>query len=314
MNREDIHIISRHSNWSVKGVNTAFKKEIYPDDRSWKKFLEILLFSLGVCFAVSGIIFFFAYNWADLHKFVKIGLVEGLIIVLTLVIVFINIKQSIKNIILTGVSVLVGAMIAVFGQIYQTGANAYDFFLGWTAFITVWVVIASYPPLWLVYLILANTTFVLYSQQVAFDWSEVFVLTMLVLFNTIILTASLFLHRLRSDLQAPKWFTNIIALAIVFFATIGICTGIFGRHQTFFVELILCTTIIYGLGLMYGFHNKSGFYIAIIPFSIIAIVSALLIKISDGATMMLLVSIFMVTGVSFLIKSLIGLQKQWNNE
>ena len=177
--REDIQIITRHSNWSEKSIDNILKKNIYSDKDSWLKFLRLFFISLGVGFTTAGIIFFFAYNWADLHKFIKIGFIEGLIIISTLVILFSKISLDVKNILLTGTSILVGVLFAVFGQIYQTGANAYDFFLGWTMFITIWVFVSNYAPLWLVFITLINTTLILYSQQVAQDWSEVFVFTLL---------------------------------------------------------------------------------------------------------------------------------------
>ncbi len=126
MDRNDIQVISRHRNWSEKGVNKVLKEQVYSDSKSWKVFLNLLFISLSVCFTVSGIIFFFAYNWANLHKFAKIGLIEGLI---TSVVLFSKLNVNVKNNLLTGTSILVGVLIAVFGQIYQTGAKAYDFFL-----------------------------------------------------------------------------------------------------------------------------------------------------------------------------------------
>ena len=107
---------------------------------AWQKFFRLFFISLGVGFTVSGIVFFFAYNWADLNKFIKIGLIEALIITTISLVLFLRININTRNIILTGASVLVGVLFAVFGQIYQTGANAYDFFLVWTIFVTLWVV------------------------------------------------------------------------------------------------------------------------------------------------------------------------------
>ena len=154
IDREDIHIIGRHSNWKQESIDTLLKQEIYSNQIAWQKFLKLFFISLGVGFTTAGILFFFAYNWADLHKFVKIGLVEGLITTTTLIVLFSKLNSDIKNIILTGASILVGVLFAVFGQIYQTGANAYDFFLGWTVFITLWVAISNFAPLWFIFIIL----------------------------------------------------------------------------------------------------------------------------------------------------------------
>ena len=307
--REDIQIISRHSNWSAKSIDKILKQEFYSNIESWQKFLRLFFITLGVSFTTAGIIFFFAYNWADLHKFIKIGLIESLIIITTLIILFSKISIDIKNILLTGASMLVGVLFAVFGQIYQTGANAYDFFLGWTMFITLWVVVSNYAPLWLVFITLINTTLILYSQQVAHDWSEVFVFTLLFVINILFLTVALFGKKITS----PVWFTNIMALASVSFSTIGISIGIFDQKQTAFFLLILITSILYGLGIIYGMKKKSSFYLSIIPFSIIIIVSVFLTKLSNNAGMFFFISLFVVASVTFVIKNLIDLKKKWIN-
>jgi uncharacterized membrane protein len=130
--RTSIHLITSYSNWTEQGVDKALKDHIFSNVASWRSFLRFLFLALGVGFTTAGIIFFFAYNWADLHKFAKIGIMEGLVIITTLIVVLTGWKPIVKNVILTGTTFLVGGMIAVFGQIYQTGANAYDFFLGWT--------------------------------------------------------------------------------------------------------------------------------------------------------------------------------------
>ncbi|NQX85577.1 MAG: DUF2157 domain-containing protein [Flavobacteriaceae bacterium] len=309
--REDIQIITRHSNWSEKSIDNFLKKNIYSDKESWQKFLRLFFISLGVGFTTAGIIFFFAYNWADLHKFIKIGLIEGLIIISTLVILFSKISLDIKNILLTGTSILVGVLFAVFGQIYQTGANAYDFFLGWTMFITIWVFVSNYAPLWLVFITLINTTLILYSQQVAQDWSEVFVFTLLFIINILFLTIFLYGKKINKEIKAPIWFSKLIALASVSFSTIGIVFGIFDKNQKSFFVLIIITSILYGIGIKYGLKVKSGFYLSIIPFSIIIIISAFLVKLSDNAGMFFFISLFVIGSVTLVIKTLIDLQKKW---
>jgi uncharacterized membrane protein len=311
--REDIQIITRHSNWSEKSIDNILKKNIYSDKESWHKFLRLFFISLGVGFTTAGIIFFFAYNWGNLHKFIKIGLIESLIIISTLVILFSKISLDIKNILLTGTSILVGVLFAVFGQIYQTGANAYDFFLGWTMFITIWVFVSNYAPLWLVFITLINTTLILYSQQVAYDWSEVFVFTLLFIINILFLTSSLYGKKINEEIKVPIWFSNIIALGSVSFGTIGIVFGIFDKNQTSFFILIIITSILYGIGIRYGLKVKSGFYLSIIPFSIIIIISAFLIKLSDNAGMFFFISLFVIGSVTLVIKNLIDLQKKWIN-
>ncbi len=312
--REDIHIISRHSDLTEEGIDSVLKENVYSDKETWQKFLRLFFITLGVGFTVSGIVFFFAYNWTDLPKFVKIGLIEGLMITTTILVLLPVSNIPVRQIILTGSAILVGVLFAVFGQIYQTGANAYDFFLAWTAFVTLWVIVANFTPLWLLYLILINTTFILYAEQVAKDWSEVFVFTFLFIINSTPLITAMLLAKYKKTANVPNWFLNIIALASVTYATIGIVIGIFDTYQITFLILILIALIMFAWGIWYGLKAKSGFYLSIIPFSLIVIVSALLIKISDGEMMFLFVSLFIIASVTLVIKNLIDIQKKWTHE
>lgn len=313
ISREDIYIISQNSNWSANGIRAVLNKEVYNSSENWKQFLKLLFISLGVVFSIAGIIFFFAYNWASLHKFIKIGLIEGLVIIATILAIVPKLNKLIKNLALTSAAMLVGVLFAVFGQIYQTGANAYDFFLGWTLFITIWVVISNFAPLWFIYLTLINTTLILYAEQVAQDWSFVYITLLLFILNTSFLVFFIFLAKKLNAIAVPTWFINSIALATVFIATIGVSVGIFGTHEVSFWLLVLATIIVYGLGVLHSLKSKSVFYISIIAFSLIVITTTLLIKIFNDDAAFLIVTLFIITSVTLVIKYLVDLQKKWRN-
>ncbi|MCF6308707.1 MAG: DUF2157 domain-containing protein [Flavobacteriaceae bacterium] len=313
LNIEEIHLISKHSNWAENAVQVALTKNVYHKTEAWQKFIRLLLISLGVGFTTAGILFFFAYNWNNLHKFVKIGMMETLIIIATSIVLFSKFSLPIKNTILTAASILVGVLFAVFGQVYQTGANAYDFFLGWTFAVILWVIISNFAPLWLVFLLLINTTFILFTEQVAQGWSEVFVFLLLFLMNGFFLVSSLLIKQFK-DYKIPKWFTNIIALAVVVFGTFGITFGLFDNFNSTFGLLIIAVFSLFGVGIYYGLKFKSGFYLAIISFGLVFIFTGFLIKISSNEFMFFVVSLFIIGSVTLVIKSLIDLQKKWNHE
>ena len=188
INRTLIHIVSRFSNWQAADIETSFREnDIYANQNDWSKFIKTFLMSLGIAFLVSGVIFFFAYNWASLHKFTKLGLVQVLLIAMVGVAVFSKLNKNVKGIILMGAGMLVGALFAVFGQIYQTGANAYDFFFGWTAFIALWVFVSNFGPMWLLFLALINISIWQYFEQVLGRVDEVKILDLLFIINLLYL-------------------------------------------------------------------------------------------------------------------------------
>ncbi len=314
LGRKDIHIISRNSNFDENTILKFLEKYVYSDAKSWHKFLQILFLSLGVGFSVAGILFFFAYNWDSLHKFIKIGLVEGLIIVLTLITVFCKIKSLFKNVLLTGISVLVGVLFAVFGQIYQTGANAYDFFFGWTLAIAIWVFIADFAPLWLLFIVLINLTFGLYIEQVSSNFSSMLVYTIYSFGNAIFLFFTLFFKE--RNFKIPNWFENILVLAIGIITTIGMVYGIIEKGTFYFGILFIVTVLLYSLGIYYGFLKKRSLYLATIPFSIIIMIAAMLMRLVnfDSLEILFFTGAFVIIATTFVIKKLMDIQKKWRNE
>lgn len=311
--REDIHILSRHSNLTEADIDKALTENVYNNKEAWQTFLRFFFLSLGVGFTVCGIVFFFAYNWADLHKFTKLGLVEGLIVVTTVLALLPTINITIRNIILTGAAMIVGALFAVFGQIYQTGANAYDFFLGWTVFISLWVVVSNFAPLWLLYIALINTTIILYAEQVTHNWTYIEVQTILFLLNTAILIVSLLLSHY-NKIKLPTWFSRIIAISSASYATLGIIEVINRPYQIAFPLLILSTAILFTGGMWYGLQTKNTFYLSLIPLSLIVIGSALLMERVSGYIEYLLVSLFVIGSATAVVTKLMNLQKGWEHE
>ncbi|TAD92485.1 MAG: DUF2157 domain-containing protein [Bacteroidetes bacterium] len=313
LERADIHTISTHGNLTEAGVERLLKENVYNNKTAWQSFLRLFFVALGVGFMAAGIVFFFAYNWASLHKFAKIGLILALMVTTVGLVLFLKSNINIRNTMLTGAAVLVGVLFAVFGQVYQTGANAYDFFLAWTIFITLWVVVSDFAPLWLLYLILINTTLYLYAEQVATDWPETMVFGLQFVINTSVLIALIWLGKHRKLVQAPPWFISVVTLACATFATLAICIGIFAKYAAIFPIIVCVTAIVYALGIGYALKLKSGFFLSVVAFSLIVMVSAVLVEISDGESMLLLVSLFIIASVTLVIRTLMGLQKKWKN-
>ena len=229
------------------------------------------------------------------------------------VVLFTKVSQSVKNILLTATAVLVGVLFAVFGQIYQTGANAYDWFLGWTAAITLWVLISKYAPMWLLYLILLNTTLILYAEQVAFDWSGILIFTLLCGLNLLALLVALGLDFYAEKIKIPNWFIYTVALAAITFATIGLSIAIIDKKLQEAIILILISLAAYAGGLFYGYQQRKIFYLSIIPFSVIILFAVFIIRLSGDAGSFFLITLFVVGSVTLLVRGLLSLQKKWKS-
>ncbi len=317
LSRGIIQLISRNSNWKSKSVSEELETKVYSQSTDWSKFINYLLIALGVSFTVCGIVFFFAFNWDDMPKFVKFGIVEGLIVACIIVILKSKLEITIKKIILTGATLLVGALFAVFGQVYQTGADAYSLFLIWTLLILIWTVVGQFALLWFVFMILLNTTIYLYSEQVA-HWQFTTLSVIMFSVNGIFATITEFLAH-KKQIKRPAWLLNLVVSTAIVFISIGIIYVIFGTlfDRQVILESIICLTVgLLGLaiGAFYGFRSHNLFYISAVGLSVLVIIACWLANaLTDSLTLMFfIVGVYAVCATIGLVKVIIHLNREWN--
>jgi uncharacterized membrane protein len=65
---------------------------------------------------------------------------------------------------LLGASLFVGALLALIGQTYQTGADSFELFGTWAVMILPWAVVGRFDVLWLFWLLVANLGIAMYFQ------------------------------------------------------------------------------------------------------------------------------------------------------
>ena len=145
-----------------------------PGNAAWLQFVDRFLLICGVVLAVVGVMAFFAYNWADLHKFGKFALIELGLVGAVLLAYFKGMEHLSGKSALFVAAVLTGVLLAVYGQTYQTGADPYGLFLTWALLTVGWVLIGRNAGLWLLLLVLANLSLILYWTQIVHpeDWSR----------------------------------------------------------------------------------------------------------------------------------------------
>ena len=184
-----------------------------PDASRWKRFLDWVLLVLGAAFLVSGIFFFFAFNWQELHRFAKLGVLELGVVLAVGIAFWQKLERLPGKIALTAAALLVGALFAVYGQIYQTGADSYQLFLTWALLIAVWVFIGKFTPLWFVLLVLLNLTVSFYWFQVV-GANNSFINVLLFLANGAALLAWELFKRVGVSWLTSRWTPRLIMLYI----------------------------------------------------------------------------------------------------
>ncbi len=105
--------------------------DVTPSPAAWREFLGHLTLWLGTIALAAAVIFFFAFNWDDLDRFAKFGLVEAAILAGLLACWRVDLDGAAGKAVLVMLSLLTGALLALSGQIYQTGADTYELFAWW---------------------------------------------------------------------------------------------------------------------------------------------------------------------------------------
>ena len=179
---------------SLKNAEAAATHlEVYPSKRRWLDFFDKALLIIGAVALVLSLVFFIAYNWQNLGKIGKFALVEGALTITIALYVALSFRrqfQLIRQLLLLIASIITGSLLALFGQVYQTGADTWQLFFAWAILITPWVVIARFPALWLLWLGLINAFLLLYLdvanlQFIKYSLQNISQVAILALFNFI---------------------------------------------------------------------------------------------------------------------------------
>lgn len=144
---------------------------LYPHNQ-WGLWISRLLLTIGTALMISGIIYFFAFNWAEITPAIKLSSIEIGIIGCLIGVYYYSLQRMSGQVLLLSASILVGVFMAVFGQIYQTGADAYQLFLMWALLTLGWTWISNFAAQWIFWLVITNTFLVLWWQQAALPTKE----------------------------------------------------------------------------------------------------------------------------------------------
>lgn len=136
------------------------------DAAGWRRFFDRLLLLGGGLLAGVGVIFFVAYNWHDLGRFARFGMLEALIALATVYALIAGLGSVKAQAALLFAVLVQGGLLALTGQTYQTGADNYELFLAWSLLALPWVLAARWAPLWALWWTLVNLAMALYLFEV----------------------------------------------------------------------------------------------------------------------------------------------------
>ncbi|WP_225869875.1 DUF2157 domain-containing protein [Glaciimonas sp. PCH181] len=209
-----------------------------PTSADWKRFLTTVFLFSGALFLVAGVIFFFAFNWQALPRIAKFSLLQGVLIIAALLARHFTLDTLKGQVALLAAMLLCGALLAYFGQTYQTGADPYQLFVTWSILIFPWVLVSRLNTAWCLWLGLLNLGLLLYLERVTlgfFDLLELGNRLPLSLFGLNLVVwggAEIILHRshprseVAANLNRYRHFIRFAGLLLLAVLTVGILSFI----------------------------------------------------------------------------------------
>ena len=169
-NRQLVEELYAHG-YLTAAARQAALEFLKPHDQ-WDLWIPRLLLVVGGALVISGVVYFFAYNWSQIPPIAKFASIQVGIVVAVGAACRYGFTRTNGQVLMVGASVLVGVFLAVFGQIYQTGADAYELFTAWSLLILGWCVISNFAPQWALWLVVTNLALYLWWRQAALPTEE----------------------------------------------------------------------------------------------------------------------------------------------
>ncbi|MEO8753873.1 MAG: DUF2157 domain-containing protein, partial [Casimicrobiaceae bacterium] len=124
---------------------------VTPSAAQWRAFLERMVTWLGVALIAAAAVYFVAANWQALGRYARFALVEGALVLALACVWWRGLDSLAGRAALFAAAMLAGVLLALVGQVYQTGADTFELFALWAAAIAVWVAAGRQPALWLLW-------------------------------------------------------------------------------------------------------------------------------------------------------------------
>jgi uncharacterized membrane protein len=161
----------RHMAARLRLDATAYRRAVaiaglQPDGGHWRSWLDRVLLALGVALVVAGVATLVAWNWAALPAQAKFLLLQAGIVAGVVTAAVLGLDSAAGRASLLAGACLIGLLFALFGQVYQTGADPYGLFLAWAVAVLPLALVGRQQGLWLLWLAVVNVAAILFYIQV----------------------------------------------------------------------------------------------------------------------------------------------------
>ena len=205
------------------------RQDGHPTPAEWRAFAAQLLQAAGLGSLGAGLVFFVAANWQAWGLAGRFGLLEAGLLLCVAAALRQPPPARVGQAALLFATLFTGALLALFGQSYQTGADLYELFFAWALLALPFAVAASSGPVWAAWWVVLDAGLALLCGTLSLDhffwrfldgWSRDRAVLLMLPCLANLLGAGLFhaLGRTRFAPAAPPWLVH-------FLLTLGLACG-----------------------------------------------------------------------------------------
>lgn len=293
--------------------------ELLPSAKEWHGFIDKLLLWFGVISLVVAILFFMAYNWNEMGVFFKFALVETFLALFVGAYWYLGAESLSAKASLMGATILLGVLLALIGQTYQTGADPWQLFFYWAILMLPWAYIGQFSAIWVLWIVVVNISITLYTETFGrvfniYYYSQYASLWLLFIFNTLALITWESLKKRVAWLN-NHWSTRLLGMVVIFSITCLALIFIFER-DTAFISLPLSALALSFVYWYYRVKTIDLFMLTLGGVSLITLVVSLIVTTvswrgGDSVVFIILfLAILIIAYTTIFIKWLKSLQKE----
>lgn len=268
----------------------AAQARIHPEAREWQQTCDRLLAFGGALLLGAALVFFFAYNWDVLHRFAKFGLAATALLACALVALWSRPREVAFRAALFGACIATGALLALIGQAYQTGADVWELFAAWAALMLPFALLSRSSACWALWLVVVNAAMLRALPQSAV-WGYIDSLfhlrSLLALAGLNLLVLLLFEGFGRVLLGEPRrWMPRLAAVGVVAPLCVAAVAGWF--EAGFRPGLAVFAAAAIAGAIVYRALRQDIAILALLSYATIAVLTAGLAELLDGRSFLAL--------------------------
>jgi uncharacterized membrane protein len=299
-----------------------------PGITEWWDLAVRAMLTAGVLSLAAGVIFLVAYNWQKLGLYGRFAMIE-LPLLLTLILAWIiGIDRLTGKLALLLAVFLTGALLALLGQTYQTGADLYELFLTWTALTVPWAIACRWEPCWALWLLIANFAAALYAERASHGlfgllspslgftpWAIPFLL------NIVAYVAADMLSRGKRWGFGARWLPRALAAAAMLFGTLIMIlriTRLRGFEDSPWVvasEVLLFVAVSVGLFVYAHRRRDDLFPFAALGLAWVVVTATFLGRMLEeqhaGSWALVLIALYVIAASGAFVKAITVIDRRW---